>query len=102
MIHDIFKIFNKLKIKLNNFFQKRKMILIAYGEPNLQVRKKEFYYSIMFYENDNNKRIYKVDPFTGIFCDSKFYIECKTWKAIGLLPTWALDATKERQDPDYD
>ena len=77
---------------------KKEMRVIAYGELSIKWTKgPESIFSIIFYENDNHEREYKI---TGrdiqMFDKVREYAECETWQHTGLLPTWAKDPVAEK------
>jgi len=84
-----------------DFFNKRKMRVIAFGEPTIDWvdLNRSTSYSVVFYENDNGKREYTVKSQNHIgneFSSTKFGIHCETWKHTGLLPKWAKDPIAEK------
>jgi len=81
-----------------NFFKRRKMRTIAFGEPKVEWDDGEIHlYSIVFFENDNGKRKYIVKGRNlSSFHVTDPYIACETWKHSGLLPEWAKDPMAEK------
>lgn len=82
-----------------DFFKKRKMRVIAFGEPVIKwIDGRSTLYSIIFYENDNGKRKYTVKDqnYIGSFSSTRHSIHCETWKRTGLLPEWAKDPIAEK------
>ena len=77
---------------------KKEMRVIAFGELGIQwTEGPESIFSIIFYENDDHEREYKV---TGrdirLFDKIREYAQCETWEHTGLLPDWAKDPVAEK------
>lgn len=54
-------------------------------------------YSIIFYENGNDKRKYTVKgSLTEFFNKTPQFAQCETWVHTGLFPEWAKDAMAEK------
>ena len=81
-----------------DFFKQRKMRPIAFGEPIVKWSDGDRnLYSIVFFENDNGKRKYKVKGRNlASFNQSYCYVPCETWVGTGLLPEWAKDPLAEK------
>lgn len=83
-----------------DFFKRRKMRVIGFGEPSIHWTDVDCHtlYSIVFYENDNGKRKYTIESQNSIgsFELTKQYIHCETWKRTGLLPGWVKDPIAEK------
>lgn len=77
---------------------KKEMRVIAYGELNIKWTKgPDSIYSVIFYDNDDNERQYKVaGRDTELFDKIREYAHCETWKHTGLLPEWAKDPVAEK------
>jgi len=86
----------------NDFFKRRKMRAVRFGEPIVQwTNGNATVYSVIFFENDNSKRDYTVK---GNRCDqfkkSMQFAHCETWKHTGLFPEWAKDPVAEKLSRD--
>ena len=83
-----------------NFFKRRKMRVVAFGEPTITWTNvgRDTLYSVVFYENNNGERKYTVKSQNDIgeFGRTIFAIHCETWKRTGLLPAWAKDPIAEK------
>ena len=81
-----------------DFFKKRKMRVIAFGEPKITWSDGDSNtFSIVFYQNDNGKREYTIKGRNSShFRGCRYYVPCETWKSTGLLPSWAKDPVAEK------
>jgi len=83
----------------NDFFKRRKYCAIAFGEIEVHWTNSTFtVFSIIFFENDNNKRKWTVSGGGSgrNFHNTQYYAPCQTWKHTGLLPEWAKDPLAEK------
>ncbi len=82
-----------------NYFKNRKWRAIAFGEVNVDWQGGNFtVFSVIFFENDNDDRKWKVSGGTDTQCfhNTSHYAPCETWKHTGLLPEWAKDPMAEK------
>ncbi len=84
---------------LIKFFKKRKFRVVRFAEieVNWSIAGK-LPYSIIFFENDNGKRKYKVSgpDYSKDFQRTSYYAPCETWKYTGLFPEWSKDPLAEK------
>lgn len=84
---------------LIKFFKKRKFRAVGFAEIQITwTIAGKIPYSIIFFENDNCKRKYRVSGanHSRDFHRSSYYPPCETWKHTGLFPEWAKDPLAEK------
>jgi len=82
-----------------DFFKRRKMRAIAFGEIRVTWADGTFtVFSIIFFQNDNGKRKWTAEGAKKRqkFYNTQYYAPCQTWKHTGLLPEWAKDPLAEK------
>lgn len=86
------------------FLKRRKYRATSFGEVEVKWASGHYtVFSIVFFENDNGKRKYKVagGDSDRLFTNSSSFAHCETWRHTGLLPIWAKDPLAEKLTRDY-
>ncbi|KKM69587.1 hypothetical protein LCGC14_1449370 [marine sediment metagenome] len=76
----------------------KEMKAVRYGELRINwTAGPSSVFSVIFYEDDNGKREYRVNGRdTKLFDKTDEYAQCETWKHTGLFPDWAKDPIAEK------